>query len=115
MGNAIVVVPDQEDAAAGRTPGLAGIVEVAARLGGSHGDDALALKTLESGLKRFPEAPIVDYARALLYRAELAVGLGDPSLARSSLSAVVSLAMTDQEKVLIAAELTQTSELVGEV
>jgi len=104
----------EEDATAERTPGLAGAVEVAARLGDSAGDDALALKTLDSGMKRFPDASVLDYARALLYRAELAVRLGDSALARSSLSSVLSLAMSDDDKSIIADELAQTSELVGE-
>src|SRR5262249_9193017 len=59
-------VGDTEEAAdeAGtKASGLAKIVEVAARLGDAHGDDAAALKTLESGLSRYPDAPIVDRAR----------------------------------------------------
>ena len=71
-------------------------------------------QTLENGLKRYPDAPILDYARAMLYRAELAIRLGDSALARSSLSAVLALEMTDHEKAMIAPELAQTSELVGE-
>ena len=50
-------------AAAEKTTGLAKIVEAAARLGDAHGDDAAALKTLESGLARFPDAPAIDRAR----------------------------------------------------
>ena len=94
--------------------GLAKMLDVAARLGDAHGDEAKALKTLESGLKRFPDAPVLDYARAMLYRAELAVRLGDQALARSSLSTVLALEMTDHERAVIAPELAQTSELVEE-
>jgi catechol 2,3-dioxygenase-like lactoylglutathione lyase family enzyme len=104
----------EEDEAAKQTNGLAKMLDVSARLGDAHGDEAKALKTLENGLKRFPDAPILDYARAMLYRAELAVRLGDSALARSSLSAVLVLEMTDHEKASIAPELAQTSELVGE-
>ena len=53
--------------------GLAGVIEMAARLGDAHGDDVKALKTLETGIKRFADAPQLDIAQALLYRAELAV------------------------------------------
>jgi catechol 2,3-dioxygenase-like lactoylglutathione lyase family enzyme len=95
-----------------KTAGLAGILEVAARLGDAHGDEAKALKTLENGLKRFPNAPLLDLARALLYRAELAVRLQDRVLAQSSLSAVHALALSDDEQALIADELSQTAELV---
>ncbi len=60
----------EEDDSAEKAEGLAQIVYVAARLGDAHGDEALALKTLESGLTRFGEAAAaVDRARALLYRA----------------------------------------------
>jgi hypothetical protein len=94
--------------------GLAKILDVAARLGDPHGDEAKALKALENGLKAYPHAPVLDYARALLYRAELAVRLGDPDLARSSLAAVAALKLTEQERTSIAQELAQTSELVEE-
>lgn len=104
----------EEKAAAEKTTGLARILLVAARLGDAHGDDAKALKTLESGLRRFPEAPVTDFARAMLYRAELAVRLGDPALARSSLSAVLALKMSEKETAIIAPELDQTIELIGE-
>ncbi len=92
--------------------GLAGILEVAARLGDARGDEAIALKTLENGLKRFPDAPILDLARALLYRAELAVRLHDPALAQSSLAAMRVLKLNDDEQASIADELAQTAELV---
>ena len=53
----------EEQAAAEKTTGLARIVDAAARLGDAHGDDAAALKTLESGLARFVDAPAIDRAR----------------------------------------------------
>jgi catechol 2,3-dioxygenase-like lactoylglutathione lyase family enzyme len=95
-----------------KTTGLAGIVEVAARLGDAHGDEAKALKTLENGLERFSDAPVLDTARALLYRAELAVRLNDQALAQSSLSSVLALELDDEERTSLADELAQTSELV---
>ena len=95
-----------------KTTGLAGILEVAARLGDAHGDEAKALKTLENGLKRFPDAPLPDLARALLYRAELAVRLHDMALARSSLSSVLALELSEEDQAMIGDELAQTSELV---
>ena len=103
---------DTEEAAEEKTTGLAGIILVAARLGDAHGDEAKALKTLENGLKRFPDAPMLDYARALLYRAELAVRLNDQDLAQSSLSRVLALELDKEERAMLADELAQTSELV---
>ena len=102
----------EEEAAEEKTTGLAGIILVAARLGDAHGDEAKALKTLENGLIRFPDAPMLDYARALLYRAELAVRLNDQDLAQSSLSRVLALELDEEERAMIADEVAQTSELV---
>jgi catechol 2,3-dioxygenase-like lactoylglutathione lyase family enzyme len=96
-----------------KTEGLIGQLEVATRLGDAHGDEAQALRTLESGLKRYPDAPAVDRARALLYRAELAVRLGDSALARASLSAVDALVLSEEERSSIAQELAQTAEIAG--
>lgn len=104
---------DTEEKAAEEKPtGLAGIIEVAARLGDAHGDEAKALKTLENGLTRFADAPRLDYARALLYRAELAVRLHDQGLARSSLASVLALDLDEADRTLLAEELAQTTELV---
>jgi len=102
---------EQNDAPA-KAEGLTQIIHVAARLGDAHGDEAMALKTLESGLKRYPDASPLERARAYLYRAELAVRLNDGELAQSSLTAVTSLALTDDERAEIAAELAQVTELV---
>ena len=102
---------DSEEAEEKRA-GLAGVIEVAARLGDAKGDEAKALKTLETGLKRFTNAPPLDQARALLYRAELAVRVQNQTLAEASLSAVAALALDDEEQTTIAEELAQTTELI---
>jgi catechol 2,3-dioxygenase-like lactoylglutathione lyase family enzyme len=95
-----------------KAEGLAGAIAVAARLGDAHGDEALALKTLENGLKRFADASAIDRARAYLYRAELAVRLHNHDLAQSSLRTVHSLELTDDERAAIAQELADVAELV---
>jgi hypothetical protein len=105
----------REEAVEGAETGLARILDVAARLGDAHGDDAKALKTLESGLSRYPDAPLVDRVRALLFRAELAVRVGDRALAQSSLSQVRSLRLDDGVQALIANELAHATELVRSV
>ena len=105
---------EQEDSAE-KAEGLAQIIYVAARLGDAHGDEVLALKTLESGLTRFGEAATADeLARAYLYRAELAVRTKDPELARSSLAAAESLELTDEERAALADEFAHVTELVIE-
>jgi hypothetical protein len=97
----------------GAEAGLAKIIDVAARLGDAHGDDAAALKTLESGLARYPQAPALDRARALLFRAELAVRLGKRPLAQSSLAEAQALGLSGDERGRIASELAHTTELVA--
>ena len=71
-----------------------------------------ALKTLESGLARFVDAPVLDRARALLYRAELAVRLNNHALAGSSFSETQALALTDAERATLADEVAHVSALV---
>ena len=103
---------EQEDSAE-KAEGLAQIIYVAARLGDAHGDEALALKTLESGLTRFGEtAGAIELARAHLYRAELAIRTKDHELARSSLTVAESLALTDDEKAALTDEFGHVTELV---
>src|SRR5688572_25039927 len=103
---------EQEDSAE-KAEGLAQIIYVAARLGDAHGDEGLALKTLESGLTRFGDAAgAMELARAYLYRAELAVRTKDHELAQLSLTAAKSLALTDDEKAALTDEFAHATELV---
>jgi catechol 2,3-dioxygenase-like lactoylglutathione lyase family enzyme len=104
---------EQEDSAE-QAEGLAQIIYVAARLGDAHGDEALALKTLESGLTRFANAGSIELARAHLYRAELAVRTKDHELARSSLTAAKSLELTDDERAALEDEFAHVNELVNQ-
>jgi len=103
---------EAEDSAE-KAEGLAQILYVATRLGDAHGDEPLALKTLESGLTRFgQDASATDLARAYLYRAELAVRTGDRDLARSSFAAAEALGLTDDETAALAEEFAHATELV---
>jgi catechol 2,3-dioxygenase-like lactoylglutathione lyase family enzyme len=105
---------EQEDSAE-KAEGLAQIIYVAARLGDAHGDEALALKTLESGLARFGGAArAMELTRAYLYRAELAVRTKNYELAQSSLAAAKSLALTDDEKAALTDEFAHVNELVDQ-
>jgi catechol 2,3-dioxygenase-like lactoylglutathione lyase family enzyme len=104
---------EQEDSAE-KADGLTQILYVAARLGDAHGDESLALKTLETGLTRFPEAPAVERAKAYLYRAELAIRTKDYELARSSLAAAESLKLKGDEKVALEEEFAHVTELVNQ-
>jgi hypothetical protein len=102
----------EDGGASGKEKGLAGVLEVAARLGDAHGDERKALRTLESGLSRFPQAAVLERAQALLYRAELAVRLGDGELAHASLEGVRQLAMSEDEREVIAAEVAHVVDVV---
>jgi hypothetical protein len=105
----------EEEASAEKAEGLAQLLLVAARLGDAHGDEAQALKTLETGLSRYPEAAASERVKAYLYRAELAVRLNDPELARSSLAAAMALKLTEDELAMVAEEMAHVTELVGQL
>jgi catechol 2,3-dioxygenase-like lactoylglutathione lyase family enzyme len=96
-----------------KTQGLVGVLAVATRLGDAHGDEAMALRTLESGLERFPDAPVLERARAWLYLAELAFRVDDDERARSAFAVVRSLALSSAEQEAIAPELAHVAELLG--
>jgi catechol 2,3-dioxygenase-like lactoylglutathione lyase family enzyme len=104
----------EEEAALEKVEGLAQIINVAARLGDAKGDEAMALKTLENGLVRFPEAPAIERARAYLYRAELAIRINNLELAQSSLALAKSLNLTDDEKATVTDEFTHVALLVNQ-
>ena len=102
----------EDEANAEKAEGLTQILLVAARLGDAHGDEAQALKTLENGLSRYPNAAAVDLARAYLYRAELAARLDNPELAQSSLAAAHALKLSDEERAALSEDFAHAAELV---
>ncbi|PKO13422.1 MAG: hypothetical protein CVU39_19660 [Chloroflexi bacterium HGW-Chloroflexi-10] len=104
---------EQEDSAE-KAEGLAQVIYVAARLGDAHGNELLALKTLENGLTRYTDAMDIDLAKAYLYRAELAVRTNNLELAQSSLAAALSLTFTEEEKAAILDELAHVTSLVNQ-
>lgn len=106
---------DTEPEASDEATGLAGFVNIAARLGDARGDEALALKTLENGLKKFPNAPALELAKAYLYRAELAVRLENKTLAQASLAAAEAVELSEDERASLAEEIAQTTEIVEEM
>jgi catechol 2,3-dioxygenase-like lactoylglutathione lyase family enzyme len=108
---------DSEEAAAAeaeaeQVDGLAQIVNVAARLGDSHGDEDSALRTLEKGIARHPDAPAGERALAFLYQAELAVRTGNLALAQTSLAEAEALVLADEEKAALATEFSHIREII---
>ena len=96
-----------------KAEGLAQLIYVAARLGDAHGDEDLALKTLENGLARFADAKAADLAKAYLYRAELAIRTRNSELARASLTAARLLDLTSEEHSALEEEFAHVTELVN--
>jgi catechol 2,3-dioxygenase-like lactoylglutathione lyase family enzyme len=106
---------EEEEHTPPKAEGLAQIVLVAARLGDARGDEALALKTLESGLTRFADsAAPIELAKAYLYRAELALRLGQRQLAEQSLEAAKAVKLSAEEQQGLADEFTETGNLLAE-
>lgn len=103
-----------EEASTEIAEGLPQIILVATRLGDSRGDETLALKTLESGLKRFKDAPAVDLVRAYLYRAELAVRTDNRKLAKDSLRAAKLMELSEEEKSALADDFAHITELISQ-
>ncbi len=104
----------EEEASSEKVEGLAQIILVAARLGDARGDESIALKTLESGLTRYPKAPLIERVKAYLYRAELAVRINNLELAQSSFDLAKSIELTDAEKVAMTDEFAHVAELVNQ-
>jgi catechol 2,3-dioxygenase-like lactoylglutathione lyase family enzyme len=105
----------EEQDSAEKAQGLTQIIYTAARLGDAHGDEALAFKTLESGIARYPDASTLERARAYLYQAELAVRMNNNELARTLLIAASSLALTEDERAAVADEVAHVTELVKQI
>jgi hypothetical protein len=105
----------EQENSAEEAGGLPGFINVATRLGDARGDEALALKTLENGLARFPEAAALDRVRAYLYRAELAVRTNNHELAQSSLTLAKSLELTDAERAAMTDEFDHVTALIREM
>ena len=100
--------PEPRDAARG----LPGVVEVAARLADAKGDDAGALRTLEHGLDRHPDAAPADRAQALLFRAELALRLDDAALSGKSLAEARALDLDPDAREALAPDFAHVEALL---
>lgn len=104
----------EQDDSAEEKDGLMGFLNVATRLGDAHGDEALALKTLANGIKRFPDAATLERVKAYLYQAELAVRVNNFELAKSSFDLANSLELSDEEKSIMNDEFNHIAELLNQ-
>jgi hypothetical protein len=81
-------------------------------LGDSKGDDRQAARILDSTLaKHADSAPVVERVPALVYRAELAVRMGDLPTARTLLNGVREVSLTDDELERLADTLANANDL----
>ena len=105
-------IGDTEEDVEEAEPGLARVLDVAARLADSHGDDAAALAVLERGLSREPNAPAIDRTRALVYRAELEVRLNRLDDARTTLDSIRTLELDASARSDLAADIEHVDHLL---
>lgn len=101
---------DSEDAQ-DNPRGLALVLRSAARQGDSRGDEAVAARMLDAGLARHTDAPSIERLPALVYRAELAVRMGDVDRARTALTDIRELELDDPDRAAMAADLTTAAEI----
>lgn len=93
--------------------GLPRAIEAAARHGDARGHHPDALEILDAGLARFADAPPVERVRALLYRAELGVRMGDRQIAKGSLAEADAIELTDDERAEVAGDISHAYEVVA--
>lgn len=116
-GNWIRIFQD-DDRGGGATPEgasvLARTLENAVVLGESKGDDRQAARILDATLQRHgSSAPAVDRVEALVYRAELAVRLGEGPRAASLLTEVRNVELRDDDRDRLQDALANAAELLA--
>jgi catechol 2,3-dioxygenase-like lactoylglutathione lyase family enzyme len=99
---------EEPDASEGR---LARVVANAARQADSHGDEAAAIRILENGLARHPDAPAVQRLPALVYLAELRLRTGEPEVAATLLAEVDALDLSPADREAVSTDLATAAEL----
>ena len=103
--------PDDADQ---REPGagaLATALQAAGALGDSKGDLPGAARVVDAALARATAAPVADLAAALVYRAELALGLGDRAGATAFLDRLAGLALDAAARAAAADDLGRADDL----
>ncbi|WP_205325022.1 hypothetical protein [Glycomyces sp. YM15] len=113
-GNVIRIFPQQEDTAEPEAPQskLGKVLERAIVFGEAKGDTAQAVKLLDSTLARAgAEAPKPELLDALVYRAELALRLGDNAKAADLLRRVEEADLAEGERDPAASALATAADL----
>jgi uncharacterized protein HemY len=111
-GNWLRIYRRGEDESSEDNPrGLALVLRSAARQGDSRGDEAAAARMLDAGLARHANAPPLERLPALVYRADLAVRMGDVHHARATLTEIRQLDLDDRARAALAAELATAADI----
>lgn len=116
-GNSIIFVnrdepTELEYGGSKRLTGLAKVLDNARILRDFKTDHEAAARVLDTGLRKYrATAPVLDVARALAGRAELAIALGDRPRANAIATELRALALTDADRIALAEELRAADEL----
>ena len=115
-GNCVVFInrnePEIEYGGSSALSGLAKALDNVRIFRDFKNDDALAARALDTALGRHRDtAPRVDVARALADRVELAIALGDQAGADTTRAELDAMALTQDERELIATELRAIADL----
>lgn len=97
------------------TSQLARTLEAAVGLGDSHGEPGQAAATLDRALARSSDAPAGDRFAALVYRAELALALGDRDGARARLVEANALTLADDDRAGLTSSVEAAAALEEEL
>ena len=108
--------PADENTSAADAPetGLARVLVNAVTLGDSKGDPATAAKLLDTTLAKNPTAPSVERLPLMIYRAQLALAMDDPSLARQTVEKIKAIELSKAERTALQSELEELAEIEGE-
>lgn len=102
---------DTLSTATAKTP-LGRAIKSADLIVNANSDFASAAKILDKALeKSTPAAEHVEYVKALVLRAEIAVNMADKPLAKSLLSRIDELSLTDSQQIALEEELLRLAEL----
>lgn len=80
-------------------------------LADSKGDTELAIKTLDTALSKYPDAPAVHRVQALISRAAMAVTVDDSATAGRLLAEARLIRLTDEEQAALAGALRRAAEI----
>lgn len=88
---------------------------MASRLRDSKNDDRAAAKHLDVVLGKHPDAPVLERARVIAARAELAVALGETAQARQLLQDLESMPLTKADRKKYADEFAAAERLLAQI